>query len=138
MTGEELKTRFTTNQLKKGSSDVLHPGGGRKEETVPEKPEKAEKRRRVTKAQSTDGQEEPQETGGYFRVDDIVDHRECGGKMEYLVKWHGYEHDENTWEEASAFADTKAIKDYWAKRRKQKEVVTEERRSTRPRKKKRV
>lgn len=114
MVGEELKTRFNTHMLKKGSSDVLHPGGGKKE-TNGDKTQKKPKIKSTTPEGST---KEPQETGGYFRVNNIVDHRERNGMLEYLVNWHGYGHKENTWEAVSQFVDMKAIKDYWEKRRK--------------------
>jgi len=116
LTGEELKTRFTTDKLKKGSSDVLHPGGGEKEKEE----ENAQESRANDDITSKPRAEQPQETGGYYQVDDIVGHREREGNMEYLVKWHGYSHKDNTWEGAENFADMQAIKDYWAKQNKEK------------------
>ena len=34
---------------------------------------------------------------GLFLVEAIVGMRKNLSKIEYLVKWHGYSHEENTW-----------------------------------------
>ena len=33
-----------------------------------------------------------------FSVENIIKKRTVNGKVEYLLKWHGYPHTENTWE----------------------------------------
>jgi hypothetical protein len=66
--------------------------------------------------------------GKYYRVDYIVSHQEKNGRVLYLVKWHGYDHNENTWEGESSFADVQVIKDYWAERAKARKSSLREQR----------
>lgn len=48
-----------------------------------------------------------------FEVEKILEHRGEPGAYEYLVKWKGYGADDNSWEPASSFLDTKCIQQYW-------------------------
>ena len=45
---------------------------------------------------------------GYL-VEKILQHRKRKGKMEYLVKWHGYSLDETTWEPLKNLAQVKGL-----------------------------
>ncbi len=49
-----------------------------------------------------------------FPVDQIVDHRKLGGKLEFLVRWLGYEPEEDTWEPAVSLGDAEALDKYLA------------------------
>jgi hypothetical protein len=49
--------------------------------------------------------------GCNYEVDQIVNHREINGKMEYLIKWTGY--DEETWEPEENVHDEDTKKRYW-------------------------
>jgi hypothetical protein len=50
------------------------------------------------------------------RVDLIIKHRGRGKKTQYLVKWTGYSHAENSWVPADDFDDKSLIKEYWDKK----------------------
>ena len=45
-----------------------------------------------------DVEAETETLDGEYEPEDILDSREGTGRIEYLVKWEGYGHDENTWE----------------------------------------
>jgi len=127
MTGEELKTRFAVSHLKLGSSDGVHPGRGKEksenvrtetlmtEETEP--PLKKQKKGKLKRKGKGDTDT--------YRVDYIVNDRVRNGKPEYLVKWHGYTAEENTWESEKNFYDVKVVKDYWAKKAKANKLRNE-------------
>lgn len=52
-----------------------------------------------------------------YNIEHIVDHKEEGGRMFYLIKWEGYDHDENTWEPSSHLVKcADDIKIYWQNR----------------------
>jgi len=40
-------------------------------------------------------------------VEDIVDKRKVGKRFQYLVKWEGFPHDQNTWEPISNLTNVK-------------------------------
>lgn len=52
----------------------------------------------------------------YYRVDHIIDHMYRKGKLEYKVRWHGYDQSTDSWVREHDFADTAVIKRYWSKR----------------------
>ena len=45
-----------------------------------------------------DNEDDPEVTYGSWYVEDILDERVVDGKSQFLVKWEGYTHKENTWE----------------------------------------
>lgn len=47
-----------------------------------------------------------------YTVERIIKHRGKGDKMEFLVKWKGYSHRDNTWEPINHFEGTKIVSDY--------------------------
>ncbi len=50
---------------------------------------------------------------GVYEVERIIDKRKVKGKVQYLVKWTGYSHSDNTWEPKSNLKDAKdAIKSF--------------------------
>ena len=52
-----------------------------------------------------------------FEVEDILQHRQKGGKTSYLVKWTGYGQEYNSWEPEDCFAHAHdTIREYWARR----------------------
>jgi hypothetical protein len=52
----------------------------------------------------------PQQEGeAEYEVEQIIDKRQKGKKIEYLVKWKGYNHDENTWEPKKNLANASEI-----------------------------
>ena len=51
----------------------------------------------------------------FYEVEEIEDHRVNQGKLEYLVKWKGYDRSENTWEREDNFVETECLDDYWNK-----------------------
>ena len=44
-----------------------------------------------------------------FEIDAIVDERVVNGENQYLIKWHGYLEDDNTWEPLSHVKNTEAL-----------------------------
>jgi transposase InsO family protein len=60
-----------------------------------------------------------------FVVDSIIGERSTDGKTEYLVKWAGYDDNDNTWEPFEHVADTEAL-DMWEQRQRlQQANITE-------------
>jgi hypothetical protein len=53
------------------------------------------KKNRKRKAREIDEEQQEEEV---FSVEKIVSKRVVGGKTQYLLKWKGYDSDENTWE----------------------------------------
>lgn len=142
MSGQELETRFVTSKLKKGLTSST-PGKG-EESTVPvlslssatsemvasdahtrlplhqkHSSEMIDLEERPRKRQAKE-KEKPDSQGVLYRVDEIVDDRVRNGKVEYLVKWHGYSSKDNTWEPAESFTDSRTLKNYWQGRTKAK------------------
>jgi Chromo (CHRromatin Organisation MOdifier) domain len=51
-----------------------------------------------------------------YEVESIMDKRKKGQGIQYLVKWKGYPHSENTWEPASSLTNTQdVIRDFGTK-----------------------
>ena len=73
-----------------------------------------------------------------WRVETLLDRRERkrGRKklVEYLVKWHGFGHEHNTWEPESNIADPDLITDYQV-RMKAKETLAQAKAKAKPRRK---
>jgi hypothetical protein len=51
-----------------------------------------------------------------YRVDYIIKHRGQGKKAQYLVKWTGFGHSENSWVKTEDFDDMSLIRAYWDKK----------------------
>lgn len=49
------------------------------------------------------------EDEGEYEVEKILDHRGEGPQTEYLVKWKGYDSDENTWEPLGHVTNAQAM-----------------------------
>ena len=59
-----------------------------------------------------------------YHVDFIVKDRVRDGRKEYLIKWSGYRHVDNTWEDASKI-DKKIVKRYLKRKSAQQEPVSD-------------
>ena len=55
-----------------------------------------------------------------FEINKILDHRGEPGHYEYLVRWKGYQEDQDSWEPQSSFQDFKVIESYWKIKRSDK------------------
>lgn len=63
-----------------------------------------------------------------YEVEEVVDKRTKRGKPEYLIKWKGWSHDDNTWEPESNLDCKKMIEDFEKKQNEnqsKKSVTTE-------------
>ena len=47
-----------------------------------------------------------------YKVEKVIDDRIRKGKQEFLVKWEGYDSDENTWEPYNNIKDNAQFKAY--------------------------
>ena len=61
--------------------------------------------------------QDPIHAGDSYEVEAILDHWDVDNKREYLVKWRGYNEDQNTWEPFDNFDDVSIIHKYWERRR---------------------
>ena len=57
-----------------------------------------------------------------YYVEKILDHRGEEHNIEYLVKWVGYGHKDNSWEPISSFEGTTAIDTYWRRIHRNKKI----------------
>lgn len=54
-----------------------------------------------------------------YDVEEIVNDRiTSGGKKQYLIKWVGYSHSDNTWEDAANIFSSELIKEYESKKQR--------------------
>jgi hypothetical protein len=58
--------------------------------------------------------DEPDEDETEYEIEHLVDHKVLDGKDHYLVRWKGYDQDEDTWEKGEDLEDGAAemIADY--------------------------
>ncbi|KAK9764685.1 hypothetical protein K7432_018673 [Basidiobolus ranarum] len=61
-----------------------------------------------------ESEEEPEEE--VYVVEKVVKHRKRDGKVQYFLKWKGYPHSENTWEDEDNVFCTDLIEEYWKNR----------------------
>ena len=54
-----------------------------------------------------------------WEVEEILDHKETRSGTRYLVKWKGYENEENTWEPATHFSDPHMVQSYHQRKQSQ-------------------
>ena len=47
-----------------------------------------------------------------YYVEKVLKHRDTDSGVEYLVKWEGFSHRENTWEPSSHISNTNAYREY--------------------------
>ena len=61
----------------------------------------------------------PVEVEGHpeYEVEQVLDHRKRGRGVQYLIKWKGYGHKENTWEPASNLSHAKELLDEFSRRK---------------------
>ena len=48
----------------------------------------------------------------YFEVEDVLDSRRIGNRIQYLIKWKGYPHSDNSWEPLSHISAHGLIKEF--------------------------
>ena len=67
-----------------------------------------------------------EEDGNEYEVESILNHRKRGKKLEYLIKWAGYDSSQNTWEpEENLDGIEEMIRSYWDAQEKEKEKEKE-------------
>jgi hypothetical protein len=52
-----------------------------------------------------------------YEVEQVLDQRKRGRGIQYLIKWKGYGHEENTWEPASNLSHAKELLDKFSRRK---------------------
>jgi hypothetical protein len=61
-----------------------------------------------------------------FEVEKVLKHQGEPGHFQYLVKWKGFPHSENTWEPSSNFDAVDCIREYWTRRDAAAQKIMEE------------
>ena len=56
---------------------------------------------------------QPADNETVHTVERFLDHRTRRGRLQYLVKWRGFDASYNTWEPESSFFDRASITIYW-------------------------
>jgi hypothetical protein len=59
---------------------------------------------------------DPETQEPLWEVEQILDHKTVQGRRRYLVKWKGFGHEENTWEQATQFSNPQTLQDYHRRR----------------------
>ena len=99
--------------------------------TNPVRMEEDEKATTVPDADPIERKEPPLTvTPDTFVVENIMAHRGSGKRLEYLVKWSGYNHEDNTWEPIANFYDTDCITAYWQRLAPQRTTKKQKRGAT--------
>ena len=60
-------------------------------------------------------------TDDVYEVESIITHRGDAPAYDYRVRWKGYSADDDSWEPASAFLDSRIINEYWKRHAQQNE-----------------
>jgi hypothetical protein len=60
--------------------------------------------------------EEEKNEEEFFEIENILDHRMIGDKIEYFVKWAGYPDSDNSWVQEEHFNDPESLREYWEKK----------------------
>ncbi|CAG8737539.1 3181_t:CDS:2 [Dentiscutata erythropus] len=55
-----------------------------------------------------------------YVVEKVLDHRENGNTMQFLLKWAGYDSEDNTWEEEENIYAKDLIEEYWERQKNNK------------------
>ena len=56
-----------------------------------------------------------------YEIEKILDHKKVSGKFKFLVKWKGYNHEDNTWESEDNFDSKQIINKYFKSLEKNKQ-----------------
>ncbi|KAF9142755.1 hypothetical protein BGX30_002291 [Mortierella sp. GBA39] len=111
----------STSDIKSGAGDVDKTEDKAEEKAVVN-PEKGEsKLDSIDKAtagskvneEEEDGEEDAE--GAEYEVERVVGHRHTKGKLQYHLKWNGYDSDENTWENKENVFCTDLVEAYWVR-----------------------
>ena len=58
-----------------------------------------------------------------YEVEEILKHKIVGKKKIYFIKWKGYPHSENTWEEEKNLLCPEKLNEYWKKYEKMESAI---------------
>jgi len=92
-----------------------------------------------TKSKKDEGGDSSDE--GEYVVERVINQRVKNGKLEYLLKWKGYDEDQNTWEPSDHLDCPDLIEDFKERNKKKKEEkkkVKETETAEQPKKKRKV
>ncbi|KAG9072684.1 hypothetical protein KI688_000456 [Linnemannia hyalina] len=71
----------------------------------------------TTDSKDDDDEEDSEEDaeGAEYEVERVVGHKHTKGKLQYHLKWNGYDSDENTWENKENVFCTDLVEAYWVR-----------------------
>ena len=99
------KRARSTRQIKKPDLFIPHQPKRNKQQPT---------RHVNVRAPPPDSDLEDESSDSEFEVESIRDRRVYRKKVQYLVKWRGYESDDNTWEPEAHLTDCKALDTFLA------------------------
>ncbi|KAF9542019.1 hypothetical protein EC957_002381 [Mortierella hygrophila] len=120
--GTDEVSQPNAGDIKSDAGDMDKTEDKAEENTVVNPEEKSESKvdsiDKATADSKDGGEEEDSEgdaEGAEYEVERVVGHRHTKGKLQYHLKWNGYDSDENTWENKENVFCTDLVEAYWVR-----------------------
>lgn len=118
---DESSQPSTSHKVKSDAGDMDRTEGKAEEQAGVRREEKGERKfDRIDKATASskdddkDDEEEDSE-GTEYEVERVVGHKHTKGRLQYHLKWNGYDSDENTWENKENVFCKDLVEAYWVR-----------------------
>ncbi|KAK3838364.1 MAG: hypothetical protein JOS17DRAFT_729804 [Linnemannia elongata] len=108
------KVKSDAGHMDKTVDKAEEQAGVRRKEKGESKVNSTDKATASSKDDDEDDYEEDPE-GSEYEVERVVGHKHTKGKLQYHLKWNGYDSDENTWENKENVFCKDLVEAYWAR-----------------------